>query len=263
MTLALLAALAGTLGYGAASVLQAIGAARATGLAVLRQPTYVAGLACDVLAWVASLLALRQLPLFAVQGLLAGSLAVTVRLARVFLKTPLRTRDVVAVGVVTAALVTLAAGAGPSSAQPPPPAFTPVMLVGLTLLAAVTAVTYRRPRWVVHASVAGVAFSGAALCARAAHGSGGWAVLAQDPLAWAVLGYGTIGIISYTLALERGPIGPATAILWVVEVALPAAVGVSVLGDGVRQGWAMPAVVSLLLALTACVALATSPIQRR
>ena len=39
MTLALLAALVGTLGYGAASVLQAIGAARAIGLAELRQPT--------------------------------------------------------------------------------------------------------------------------------------------------------------------------------------------------------------------------------
>jgi len=56
MTLALLAALVGTLGYGAGSVLQAIGTARATGLAVLRQPTYLAGLACDVLAWVSSLL---------------------------------------------------------------------------------------------------------------------------------------------------------------------------------------------------------------
>lgn len=75
MTLALLAALVGTFGCGTGSVLRAIGTARATGLAVLRQPTYVAGLACDVLALVASLLALRQLPLFAVQALLAGALA--------------------------------------------------------------------------------------------------------------------------------------------------------------------------------------------
>jgi uncharacterized membrane protein len=262
VTLALLAALTGTLGYGAASVLQAIGTSRATGLAVLRQPTYVAGLACDVLAWVASLIALRQLPLFAVQGLLAGSLAVTVLLATVVLKTEMRARDVVAVAVITATLVVLAAGAGPSSAQPPPTAFTPVMLFGLTVLAAVTAATYQGSRWVVLASVAGVAFSGAALCARAAAGSGEWADLPQEPLAWAVLGYGAIGIICYTRALERGPVGPATAILWVVEVALPAAVGVLVLGDGVRHGWALPAAVSLLLALAACVALATSPIQQ-
>lgn len=263
MTLALLAALTGTLGYGAGSVLQASGTARATGLAVLWQPAYVAGLACDVLAWVASLLALRQLPLFAVQGLLAGSLAVTVLLARVVLKTEMRARDVIAVGVVTATLVVLAAGAGPSSAQPPPPAFTHVMLLGLTVLATVTAGTYQRSQWVVSASVAGVAFSGAALCARAADGSGEWAGLLQEPLSWAVLGFGAIGIICYTLALEHGPVGPATAILWVVEVTLPAAVGVSVLGDGVRPGWAVPAAMALLLALAACVALATSPMQER
>jgi hypothetical protein len=70
-------------------------------------------------------------------------------------------------------------------------------------------------------------------------GMAGWPgatalLLGVAVLAWVVLGYGAIGIASYTLALERGPVGPATAILWVVEVALPAAVGVSLLGDGVR-----------------------------
>ena len=59
-----------------------------------------------MLAWVASLLALRQLPLFAVQGLLAGSLAVTVLFAPVVLKTEMRARDVVPVAVFTATLIT-------------------------------------------------------------------------------------------------------------------------------------------------------------
>lgn len=263
MTWAFVAALVGTFGYGAASVLQAVGTSRATGLGVLRQPTYVAGLLCDALAWVASLLALRQLPLFAVQALLAGSLAVTVLLARLVLKTPVRPQDAIAAGVVTAALVVLAASAGSTSALKPPSVFTLVMMLGLAILAAATALARSRSRSAECAVVAGVAFSGAALSARAAHGTGSWAGLLHEPLVWAVLGYGAMGMICYTLALEHGPVGPATAILWVVEVMLPAAVGVLVLGDAVRIGWTLPATVSLLLALGACVALASGPAHRQ
>lgn len=255
MTFALLAALVGTVGYGVASVLQAAGTARANGMAVLRQPTYVAGLGCDAAAWVASLVALRQLPLFAVQALLAGSLAVTVVVASVVFKTRLRVRDAVSVGAVTVALVVLAASAGPPSAAKPPPAFTPVMMLGLAVIVVVAVGTWRRPRSATFAVVAGSAFSGAALCARAAHKAGGWGPLLHEPLAWGMLGYGAIGMVCYTLALDHGPVGPATAILWVVEVALPAAVGAAVLGDRVRAGWEVPAVVSLMVALAACVVL--------
>ena len=99
----------------------------------------------------------------------------------------MRARGVIAIGVVTAALVVLAAGAGPSSALQPPPAFTPVMLLGFTVLAAATAAAYQRSRSVVLASITGVAFSGAALSARAAHGAGDWVVLLHAPLTWAAL----------------------------------------------------------------------------
>ncbi|GAB3083005.1 hypothetical protein [Phycicoccus sp. Root101] len=261
MILALLAALVGTLGYGAGSVLQSVGASRASGVAVARQPTYVAGLAFDAVAWMGSLVALRQLPLFAVQALLAGSLAVTVVLARLVLGVRVRRREGVAAAVITAALVVLAAGAGPLSAVRPPRPFSPVMLVSLGVLAVATVLAGRRARSTELAVLGGVAFSGAALCARAAHGSGDWASLLHEPLAWAVLGYGALGMIGYTGALEHGSVGPATAILWVVEVALPAVVGVWVLGDAVRPGWAAPAVLALLLALGACVVLAAAPGQ--
>ncbi len=263
MTTAFVAALVGTLGYGAASVLQAVGTSRATGLGVLRQPTYIAGLLCDALAWAASLLALRHLPLFAVQALLAGSLAVTVVLARLVLGTRMRPGDALACGVVTAALVVLAASAGPASASRSPAGFTAVMLVGVAVVGAATVAAGRRSRSAECAAVAGIAFSGAALCARAAHGASGWVGVLHEPLAWAVLGYGAMGVICYTSALEHGPVGPATAILWVVEVVVPAVVGVAVLGDTVRRGWGIPGAASLLVALGACVWLAVDPARGR
>lgn len=85
MTLGLFAAVAGMMAYGIATVLQAAGAKRAHGVAVLGQPLYLLGTGLDAAAWLASVVALQQLPLFAVQAVLAGSLGVTVVLARVFL----------------------------------------------------------------------------------------------------------------------------------------------------------------------------------
>lgn len=262
MTLALLAALVGTLGYGIASVLQAVGAARASGPAVMRHPAYLAGLTCDGVAWLASLVALRHLPLFVVQSLLAGSLGVTVVLARVFLGTRLRSRDVTAVAVVAAALATVARASGAQSAQPAPHGFQLAALVLLLVTVLVTAALYRRAGSLPLAVLAGMAFSGAALCARAVHGSDGWMRLLTDPLALSVLGFGAVGALTYARSLERGPVGPATAVLWGVEVLVPGVVGVAVLGDGVRPGWALPALLAVAVAVAACAVLATSPAQQ-
>lgn len=256
MMLAFLAALTGALGYGVGSILQAVGTSRADGLAALRHPLYLAGLACDAGAWLASLVALRYLPLFAVQSLLAGSLAVTVLLARLVLGTRLRRREVVALPLVGILLVVLAVAAGEQSAVAPPDGLRVVLLVGVAVTAGLAGLAYASARSGPLAVLAGVAFSGAALSTRAAHGTGRWSDLLTEPLAYAVLAYGVLGVVMYARSLERGAVGPATAILWVVQVAVPAAVGVLVLQDGVRPGWAVPAALALPAALAGCAALA-------
>ncbi|MGV8964799.1 MAG: hypothetical protein ACOH2F_00845 [Cellulomonas sp.] len=255
MTLALVAALVGMAGYGVGSVLQALGAARATGPAVLRHPAYLAGLACDAVAWAASLVALRYLPLFVVQTLLAGSLGVTVLLGRVVLRTRLRARDVVAVGVVAVTLAVIAGAAGPQSAQPAPAGFTAAMIIALLGAVVVGAALYGRSGSLPLAALAGAAFSGAALCARAMPGPIGWGLLVE-PLAFAVGAFGVVGAVAYARSLERGPVGPATAVLWVIEVVVPGVVGLAVLGETVRPGWALPAALAVAAACAACVVLA-------
>jgi len=262
VTLGLLAALVGMLGYGVGSVLQAVGAARASGPAVLRHPAYLAGLACDAVAWLASLAALRHLPLFAVQSLLAGSLGVTVVLAGVFLGARLRSRDAVAVAVIILALATVAGASGAQSARAAPDGFQAATLTVLLVMVVVSVTLYRDAGSLPVAALAGLAFSGAALSARAVQGGHGWSQILSEPLAWAVLGFGAIGGLTYARSLERGPVGPATAVLWGVEVLVPGIVGVVVLGDGVRPGWALPALLAVAAALAACVVLATSPAQQ-
>ena len=266
MSAALLAALAGALLYGSGTVLQALAARRASGPHVLRHPWYVAGLGCDLLGWLASLVALRALPLFTVQALLAGSLVVTVLLARLVLDAPLRRVDGVAVVVVVGALVVLARAAGPESpVRALPDGFTAAVLAVLGLLAAVSVAGYRRgPGW-LFALLAALGAAGAAICARAvtlpaAAGTGELVrALAVEPLAWAVAAFGLLMTVAYARALERAGVGATAAVMAVVEVVVPATVGLMVLHDSVRPGWPVAAVVASVLALAACVALAASP----
>lgn len=259
MITAFAAALVGTFGYGAASVLQAEGASRATGPAVVRQPTYLLGLALDGLAWLASLVALRHLSLFAVQSLLAGSVAVTVLLAWAFLGARPRARDGVALVAVLVGLVGVAAAFGVQEAPSAPRWFTLAAWVGAGVVAVLLVTTYRTGAPGLLALVAGGAFAGAAVGARAIHTGLGLLDLAKDPLSWAIVVFGAVGALAYARALEAGTVGPTTAVLWVVEVLVAGLVGVMVLGDSVQHGRGALAVVSVALALGASVVLAFSP----
>ncbi len=259
MIVALIAAIAACLAYGIASILQAVATKRATGLAVVRQPLALTGLVLDGVAWLLSLVALERLPLFVVQPILASALVVVVLLAWPVLGTRPRPRDLVAVAIVTVSLTVLALAGGDQPAQEPPSWLTPALLVATGLLVAGGVAAYRTsPAWVL-AAFGGLGYSGAAIGARAADRSGNLIDTITQPLAVVVVVCGLTGIICYLRGLERGHVGPATAILSVLEVIIPGAVGIAVLGDTIQAGWAIPAVVAVVAALGGCLALAASP----
>lgn len=252
------AAIMGTLLYGVASVAQSYAAQRASGAAVLRHPAYLAGLGCDLLAWLASLVALASLPLFVVQSLLAGSLAVTVVLARVVLGT--RVTPVARAGLVgvVVGLVLVSSSAGAESVRSAPGWFPWLLLVVLVAVVAAGVALYPRGGSIPLAAVGGLAFSGAALAARAvALGGWDWTAL-RDPMVWMIVAFGILGVVLYARSLERGEVGPATATLWVAEVVVPGAIGVIVLGDAVRPGMTVLALVGVALAVVGTVVLAQS-----
>lgn len=259
MILGLGAALFGAVSYGAASVLQAVGAARASGPAVVRQPVYLLGLVCDLIAWLASLVALQRMPAFAVQSLLAGSVGITVLLAWLFLGARPRRRDGTALVLLTASLVGVAASSGSQAASAAPPGFAVAAWVSVVVLGGLLAATYRRGRWAAVSVIAGTAFAGAAVCARGLDLSAGWSNLLREPLAWVIAGFGVLGALGYARALESGQVGPATALLWVMEVLVAGVVGVLALGDQVRPGLEWLAVLSVVVAVAASGILALSP----
>ncbi|MGN6611243.1 MAG: hypothetical protein ACTHLJ_05665, partial [Angustibacter sp.] len=150
----------------------------------------------------------------------------------------------------------LAAAGGAQSAHAAPSWFTGATWVVVALLVVATAVLARGRGSVGLAVAAGLGFSVAAIAARAAPAGLSAATAVREPLLWALLVAGGVGATAYALALERGSVAAATALLWVVEAVVPALVGVLFLGDHVRPGWAPAALLAVAVAVAACLVLA-------
>ena len=126
MVLGLACALFAALAYGSASVLQGVAARRAESgsgldprliLRLARSVPYVTGVSLDLAAFVASLVALRTLPLFLVQSVVASSVGVTAVIAAV-VGVRLRGREIASLIVLGAGLLLLATSAQPEHATP-------------------------------------------------------------------------------------------------------------------------------------------------
>lgn len=247
-TPALVAALGCALCYGVGSVLEQVGARREQMalsidprllLRLAQQGPYLAGLGLDVVGFGLSLLALRTLPLFLVQSAVAASIAVTAVVARLVLHTVLDRFDVAAIGVIVVGLVLLAVAAAPDASRPVGTTFRVVLLLGVPVLALAGAALARSTTARGHlglAAVAGLAFSGTAVAGRTIVLPNHLLALVGRPLAWALVGYGGLGILLFSIALQRGSVTTTNAVLFSAETVLPTIIGVALLGDRAREG---------------------------
>lgn len=263
--MALALAIVAAVVYGGGSILQSVGARRARRagrgtVGALLEWTFAAGLALDLVGWLLSLAALRDLPLFAVQAVLAGSVASTVVLARLLLGANMRRVDTVAVAVVVVALGVIGLASGPEHPQRIGRTGEVILLLIAPGLA-VVALVARRIGPIAIGAIAGLSFGGAALCARAAHPGGTAAGFVRSPLVWGVVLFALTGVACYTHALGHGHVGSVTAALWAAQVVVPSAIGVALLNDHVRRGWDVPALVAVLVAVGATIVLASSPAE--
>ena len=258
---ALLAAVVAMLSNTAASLLESAGTRRATGgRPVWRQPRYLVGLGCDGIGWLLSVVALRVLPVFAVQSVLAGTVAATPVVAAGGDPRRLSVRERTAVIAVVLGLVLVAGSAPPGRAPRLPAAATPVLLVAAGLLLASLVPVRRAGRPLLTTVVAGLAFGGVSLAVRAVHvRSSLWTSvldLLAEPLAWTVLVFGVTGTVLLAAALRRGVVGTVVAVLSVTEVIAPGLVGLALLGDRVRPGWSPVLAAGWLLTVAGVVLLA-------
>jgi drug/metabolite transporter (DMT)-like permease len=252
-----LVAFGAALAFGVGSVLQKVGAppSEALGLRrvvahMLRSPTYLLGTGLDLVGFVLTAVAARQLTQFAVEGILSTSVGITAVLAAWILGEQLRPRAKLAVALMVVGLVLLSFSAAPSTGTTVGLPLAALAVSGVGLLVAV-AVVDRCVRSSVAppllAAAAGVAF-------------GAWAAvprLTYDGAPANAVGalFVIVGLVSYGAALRRGSATSVMAVTVAAEAVLPALVGLAV-GDQARPGAGWAAIAGFGMAVASAIAIA-------
>jgi drug/metabolite transporter (DMT)-like permease len=273
--LSLIAAIVAALLYGVASVMQAIAVRAASRLQpadtaggarvdpgliprMLRQWRFVVSLILDMLGFVAQLIALQRLPLFAVQAFVASNLAVTAVIASKLIGVRLQPREWAAVLGVVAGVGLLGSSAGAEGASGVGAVFKLSLILataGLALIGLAAARLKEPYRTIALGTTAGLGYGVLSIAARVLNGFDP-AHLIKDPAAYAVAAAGIISFMFYATALEGGSVTTATAAVVLAETVPPAVIGVVFLGDQTRHGLAVVAWLGFALAVASAVMLA-------
>ncbi|HUA41638.1 MAG TPA: hypothetical protein VMA32_08735 [Streptosporangiaceae bacterium] len=276
MLASLLAALASAFCYGIAAVMQAIAvraASRRTaeevgeagsgvdpGLLVrmLRQGLFLASIAIDLLGFVAQLIALRRLPIFAVQAIMAANLAVTAVFAASLMKVRLQLREWLAVAGVVVGVALLGLSAGAQGASRVGRDFELGLILAVVAVGLAGFAVARLPnpvRTPALGAIAGLGYGVLAVSARILPGFGALQLI-KSPASYTLAAAGIVSFLLYATALEGGSVTTATAAVVLAETMPPALIGVIFLGDTTRHGLTEVAGVGFVLAVACAVALA-------
>ncbi len=278
MWASLVAALVSAFCYGVASVMQAIAVRSASrrsarirdgdpaasrvdpGLLVrlLGQWRFVASLGIDLVGFVAQLVALRRLPLFAVQAVIASNVAVTAVFAAWLMRARLSGREWLAVAGVVVGVGLLGSSAGAEGATTVGPGFQIGLMVAVAGVAVVGMAAARLSGWARTSALGATAGLGYAVLAVSARILPGFSPgqLVRSPAAYTLAAAGIVSFLMYASALEGGSVTVATAAVVLAETVPPAVVGVVFLGDTTRHGLTGLAVAGFVLAVACAVALA-------
>ena len=266
MVIGYLLALAAALGSGTGSVLESVGIRRAGAFGgdtddlgkISRQWIYCLGVAIDIASFVAGAAALHRLPLFLVQSTLAFSVGVTAVITAV-MGTRLGRAGWLSLATAAVGLVLLGLSAQPGQAHALPHGWRWVIL--LTVVP-VCLIGYYGSRSTMRLSAAllafgaGLGFTAVAVSARTLHLPHEFLHWFGDPSVWAIMLNGVAATVVFALALQKGLPTTVSAVMFTTDTVLPSVIGLTLLGDGIRSGWASAAGLGFVLAVSGAVVLA-------
>ena len=233
---------------GIAAVLQKISAdkeAQATTLQaslffkLLQDWPYLIGIALDGLAWVLTLIAVHSLPLFVVQPIVAFGVVVTALVERFAFKRKLSVQSIAAIGVTVLGLLLLATAAAPEAARSVGGLARWCIIVAPVLFAILGAIYVRIQKGyaaTILAALSGLCFGGTAVVGRMLSFSPPYWHVIVNPLFIALLAYGLVAILLFTIALQRQRASVVNAVMITFETLAPTIIGLVFLGDHPRAG---------------------------
>jgi drug/metabolite transporter (DMT)-like permease len=253
--------------YGVANLLQSVAATRTTVhhtldpallLRLASHRTYVIGVGCQMLGFVLAFLARRDLPLFLVQASVAAGLGVTALLGVLVLKWRLPAAEVGLLVLLFLGIGGLVLSAQPAPARQLGTAGTLALTGALALIAVLAVFAVRLhgpPGSVALGSLAGLAFSAAAVAARPLASAHSPDDFLGNPLLYLLVAHSVVGQLLLGLAMQRGSTTAAVAAMDAAGAVPAAIIGLTLLGDKIWPGREWLAAVGFLVTLVSVIGL--------
>jgi hypothetical protein len=253
--------------YGVANLLQSAAAARTTVhhtfdpgllLRLAGQRTYLIGVGCQLLGFVFAFLARRDLPLFLVQASVAAGLGVTALLGVLVLKWTLPRAELALLALLLAGITALVLSARPAHSRQLGMAGVVALSVAIAVIALLGFFAVRlrgAPGSVVLGSLAGLAFSAAAIAARPLAAEHSFASVCSNPLLYLLIAHSIVGQLLLGLAMQRGSTTAAVAAMDAAGAVPAAIVGLLLLGDQIYPGREWLAAVGFVATLASVIGL--------
>lgn len=221
---------------------------------------YIGGIILDLLGWTLTLYAVRYLPLFLVEAVIAANIAVTALIERLFRHQTLRIRSYVAIFLIIGGLVLVAIASSPERAEPISNLVKWIII--LTPLP-IGGVGYVLARYKSHkatfglALLGGLAFGCTSIIGRVYSFSPPLWHIIYNPLSFAIVVSGGLGLLLFSTALQRAQATAVNATMTASQTLIPAVVGIAFLGDEARHGLWYLVIIGTSLTLLGVVTLAT------
>jgi hypothetical protein len=228
-------------------------------LRLFKNTPYVIGTALELSGYGLSLVALRVLPLFLVQSLIAASVVVTAIGERIFIHNKISKRTIRAIGAVLAGLLLLSIGAVPSHAsqgsshtrillEVSPLIFAALGLIFIYIRSSVSAM--------VIAALAGLSFGNTSTIGRIIiYPHPFWKII-ENPETWGIIASALLGQYLFTVALQRATATKGNAMMIALQTLGPAACGLLFFNDKIRSGFEVVVIIGAALVIMGCVATA-------
>lgn len=220
---------------------------------------YLIGIALDLLAWLLTLYAVHNLPLFIVQPIIACSIIVTITIERVLFKHLIQLKFVFSIFVIILGLTLLAIISSPEKSTILSSNIRYAVLLGPFMLLLVGFFSnFKKNKYSVFilAILSGLSFGGVSISGRALSLSTSYIHILVLPLFWSIIGYGLVGIIFFTLALQKSTATAVSASMIAGETILPIIFGISFLGDHPKDNLWLVLIVGVLLTLAGTIYIA-------
>jgi drug/metabolite transporter (DMT)-like permease len=222
---------------------------------------YMFGILLDIIGWLLTLVAVKTLPLFLVQSIIAANIVITALLDQAILRRRLPRYGYRLILVIVIGLVALAMTAAPTTTIIP---ITAVVywcsILGLAAMSLLGAILVRRPAKssaIALAVIAGISFGAVSIIGRLLITNVAVGHLLINPLMWILVAYSGLGMLLLTLGLRHATATTVNAVSVTFQTVAPTIIGLSLLGDTVRTGYWLITIAALAVTLIASLALAS------